>query len=99
MDEAAAAEVDADVRNPLAAGAEEHQVAGLHLVARLPEGCNDQELAARAADAGIEVRALSAYGLRAKPAGLVLGYGQLRPREIGPAVLRLSRCLRASSMT
>jgi len=72
--------------------------AGLHVVARLPEGSDpesgdDVALAARAAAAGIELRPLSAYGLGHRPAGFVLGYGHLRPREIESAVARLQRSL------
>ena len=73
--------------------------AGLHLTARLPVGSDDVALAASAAAGGIEVRPLSLYGLTVKPPGLVLGFGQLRPREIEPAVATLERSLlRAGTM-
>ncbi|HUN94202.1 MAG TPA: PLP-dependent aminotransferase family protein [Burkholderiaceae bacterium] len=52
------------------------QPSGLHLVVRLPPHVDDRALAARAAERGVLVRALSSYALGAPRAcGLVVGYG------------------------
>jgi GntR family transcriptional regulator/MocR family aminotransferase len=49
---------------------------GLHLCLRLPNTVDDKALALRIANAGLIVRALSAYCLERKDArGLVIGYG------------------------
>ena len=50
--------------------------AGMHLVALLPEGVDDQEVVRRAAERGIYPRALSTCYATARAAmGLILGYG------------------------
>jgi GntR family transcriptional regulator/MocR family aminotransferase len=64
--------------------------AGMHLVAALPPGARDRELAVRAAGRGLWTMPLSACYLGpARRAGLVLGYGGVTEREIREAVRRL----------
>jgi len=66
--------------------------AGMHLVAGLGPDCalSDHDIARRAADAGLTVRALSAfYEGSEKPEGLVLGYAGLTEDEIKRDVKRL----------
>jgi GntR family transcriptional regulator/MocR family aminotransferase len=69
--------------------------AGMHLVAMLPRGARDREIAERAAQRGLSVTPLSSCytGRRAIP-GLVLGYGAVRAAEIPEAVRRLKAILR-----
>lgn len=56
---------------------------GLHLAILLPPDCDDEELARRAADEGLSVRALSTYYLGAyKERGLVVGYAYVPPDKI-----------------
>lgn len=64
--------------------------AGLHLVVRLPEGCDDRAVSDRAAAAGLRALALSSCyaGPGGRP-GLVLGYGGVSREEIPRAVQRL----------
>ncbi|WP_329023081.1 MocR-like pyridoxine biosynthesis transcription factor PdxR [Streptomyces sp. NBC_01423] len=68
--------------------------AGLHAIARLPEGWGpEEEFAERAAGAGIAVRLLREYGT-ARPADgcvrLVLGYAHLAPADIVRGVRALA---------
>jgi GntR family transcriptional regulator / MocR family aminotransferase len=64
--------------------------AGMHLVAALPAGTRDRELAERAAAHGLWTMPLSACYLGpARQPGLVLGYGGVTEREIRDAVKRL----------
>ncbi len=68
--------------------------AGLHLVMWLPDELDDTGVAARAAQLGLGVRALSAY---TRPPvrcnGLVLGYGNLDEGAVEGAVARLKRAV------
>jgi GntR family transcriptional regulator / MocR family aminotransferase len=68
--------------------------AGLHLVAMLPRGAHDHDIAVRAARRGISVIPLSSCytGPAAQP-GLVLGYASIRKAEIPDAVRRLKTVL------
>ena len=63
---------------------------GMHLVAMLPPGTDDHDIAVRAARAGISVVPLSScyLGRGAQP-GLMLGYGSTTVRMIPDAVRRL----------
>ena len=72
--------------------------AGLHLVVRLPAGCDDVELARRARAHGLNPAALSEYGegSRVKRSGLVLGYGNLALGEVEPAVRVLAQLIRGA---
>ncbi|HEX7641269.1 MAG TPA: PLP-dependent aminotransferase family protein [Burkholderiaceae bacterium] len=69
--------------------------AGLHLVLRLPEHCDDLAIACDAAAAGIGVRPLSAYYHvpDGAPRGLLLGYGCVADEQIGPAFETLANVL------
>jgi len=61
--------------------------AGLHLVLKLPNHCDDAAIAERAMQAGIAVRPLSKYYNDSKQGekGLVLGYGGVEEAHIKPA--------------
>ena len=77
------------LRRILAGALEGHAVtisseeSGLHLVLELPDDTDDVALEKRAAEAGIQVRALSAYYL-APPVrkGLLVGYAYVTPENI-----------------
>jgi GntR family transcriptional regulator/MocR family aminotransferase len=70
--------------------------AGMHLVAMLPPGTRDHDIAVRAARRGISVIPLSCcYGGRRSQPGLVLGYGSTPEDAIPEAVRRLASVLRA----
>jgi GntR family transcriptional regulator / MocR family aminotransferase len=72
--------------------------AGMHLVAVLPAGANDYDIALRAARRGIAVLPLSSCFLgRRTQHGLVLGYGTTRASEIPDAVRKLKAILRGQS--
>ena len=65
--------------------------AGMHLVAALPVGARDRDLALRAAAQGLWTMPLSACFLGPSGrAGLVLGYGGVTEREIREGVNRLA---------
>jgi GntR family transcriptional regulator/MocR family aminotransferase len=65
--------------------------AGLHLVAGLPAGRDDAELARAALGRSVRVYPISDYRFKTRgPAGLVLGYAGLTEREISEAVARLA---------
>jgi GntR family transcriptional regulator/MocR family aminotransferase len=70
--------------------------AGMHVVLRLPAGCDDRAVAAAAARAGVHVQPLSAF--RVQPSaegGLVLGYGRLHEAAAGQAVALLAGVVRS----
>ena len=68
--------------------------AGMHLTAILPEGSDDREIAARAAEQGLWAMPLSSchLGAPARP-GLVLGYGGTDAHEIRDGARRLRHVL------
>lgn len=73
--------------------------AGLHLVLRLPDGCDDAAIAAAAQALGVLTRPLSAYYRRAGARrGLLLGYACVQEAHIAPAFAALLRCLRAAGI-
>jgi GntR family transcriptional regulator/MocR family aminotransferase len=67
--------------------------AGLHLVLRLPPGCDDVDLARRARAQDLNPAPLSDYGdgAKSKRCGLVLGYGNLDAAKVEPAVRALAQ--------
>ncbi len=67
--------------------------AGLHLVARLPDGIDDAALVTRLAEQHVLTAALSTYGIERPPAGLVLGYGRLAPGRADAAVAVIGRAI------
>ncbi|MGH9673016.1 MAG: PLP-dependent aminotransferase family protein [Bryobacteraceae bacterium] len=72
----------------------EPQEAGLALVGWLPEGVDDIAAARRAAEAGVDVAALSRSAIEPLGrGGLVLGYAVASPREIREGVRRLEAAL------
>jgi GntR family transcriptional regulator/MocR family aminotransferase len=69
--------------------------AGMHMVLRLPAGCDDAAVARSASEARVRVPPLSSFRIRpAAPGGLVLGYGRLHEASVGPAVRALARVIR-----
>lgn len=73
------------------------QSAGLHLVIRLPDGFDDERLAAAAARRGIRVSALSRYYIGAPAAaGLVVGYGYAPADKVARSGRQLAQLLRAA---
>ena len=69
--------------------------AGMHLVALLPPGVDDRQVAQKAAEAGLSVMPLSMCCLKT-PArcGLILGYGGTNATEIHDGIQKLKPCLR-----
>ncbi|MBN8748222.1 MAG: PLP-dependent aminotransferase family protein [Variovorax sp.] len=69
--------------------------AGLHLVLRLPDACDDVAIAQAAQARGVLTRPLSRYYRGAgSRRGLLLGYACVEEAHIAPAVELLLRCLR-----
>jgi GntR family transcriptional regulator/MocR family aminotransferase len=70
--------------------------AGMHLVAWLPSGMDDQAAARRAAAAGLEVLPVSRFSLNPPPrGGLLLGYAAATGQELRDGVKKLAAALRA----
>ena len=66
--------------------------AGLHLVARLPAGLSEHQVARQAAMQSVRVYPMGAYTFEARPAAaLVFGYGGLTNPEIAAGISRLGR--------
>jgi GntR family transcriptional regulator / MocR family aminotransferase len=69
--------------------------AGVHVVLRLPPGCDDAGVARAARAARVQVPPLSAFRIVARGAGgLVVGYGRLHEAAVERAVRALSRIVR-----
>jgi GntR family transcriptional regulator/MocR family aminotransferase len=68
--------------------------AGLHLVVSLPDGVDDEAVAARAQAAGVAVQPLSYHRLRPGPPGLVIGYAAVTPDRLRAGVRLLAAALR-----
>ena len=69
--------------------------AGLHVMARLPPGVDDQKMAQRAAAHNVEAPALADYALTHLPrGGLVLGYAAVAESEIREGVRRLRAAIK-----
>lgn len=83
----------ADVIDPSGAAA------GLHVLGRLPAGCDDRAIALAAQGAGLGVGALSGFFLAGRPRaadrGLVLGFATAEARTLRGHVARLARVVRA----
>jgi GntR family transcriptional regulator/MocR family aminotransferase len=68
--------------------------AGMHVVGWLPRGINDRRIAERAANAGLELQALSSFATEPLPrGGLLLGYAEFAPAALRGAVQRLATLL------
>jgi GntR family transcriptional regulator/MocR family aminotransferase len=70
-------------------------VAGLHIAAVARSSSTDQMnvVVRRAADAGVAVQELSAFGVDSPgPPGLLLGYGAIPTARIEDGLRRLSSC-------
>jgi GntR family transcriptional regulator/MocR family aminotransferase len=73
------------------------QAAGLHLVIRLPDQCDDRHVAALAARSGTTVRALSDYFIGpALARGLVVGFGYAPPEKLITHGRLLAQTLKAA---
>jgi GntR family transcriptional regulator / MocR family aminotransferase len=69
--------------------------AGVHLVLRLPSGCDDNAIVADAAKARILVEPLSRFYVHAaRGFGLVVGYGRLHPASVNDVAKALARIVR-----
>jgi GntR family transcriptional regulator / MocR family aminotransferase len=69
--------------------------AGVHLLLRLPRGCDDEAIVAEAANARIVVQPLSRFHVRTtQESGLVIGYGRLHESAVGGAMKELARIVR-----
>jgi GntR family transcriptional regulator/MocR family aminotransferase len=67
---------------------------GMHLLGRLPDGVRDVDASLRAAEAGVEAPALSAFGLvPPRRGGLVLSYAAVSEGDIREGVERLRTAL------
>jgi GntR family transcriptional regulator/MocR family aminotransferase len=73
--------------------------AGLHLLVTLPDGVDDEALAARARHDGVIVQPLSAHRQSDGPPGLVLGYAAQSPDRIREAVRQLATSYRGECAT
>ena len=70
--------------------------AGLHLLATLPAGCDEEQLVDEAARAGLRLKGLSSCWLREPTSfGLVLGYARMTASQLEHAVQELARIARA----
>lgn len=65
--------------------------AGLHVVVCPPDGADDVALASLARRCGLDAQPLSRYTVAEDRAGLVIGYGTLRPDALRSAVVELAR--------
>ena len=68
--------------------------AGMHLAVTLPKGCNDREIASRAARNGLWLWPLSPAYLGSSRQGLILGFGNTSAEQMPAAVSRLRTYLR-----
>ncbi|MEG0012445.1 MAG: PLP-dependent aminotransferase family protein, partial [Muribaculaceae bacterium] len=71
------------------------QAAGLHLILKLPEFCNDVSIASIALERGIKVRPLSQYYMHSsQQRGLLLGFACVNEKDMLMAFGVLLQCLR-----
>jgi GntR family transcriptional regulator/MocR family aminotransferase len=68
--------------------------AGLHALADLPPGSDEDALAAAAAARGVRVQPLAPMRFAPGPPGLVLGYAGLTPNRLEEAARRLGMAAR-----
>jgi GntR family transcriptional regulator/MocR family aminotransferase len=70
---------------------------GMQLIARFRGRASDRRVVEEAARAGVELAALSSYGItRSRRNGLVFGFGSVRPSAMRSATQRLARAITAS---
>ena len=67
--------------------------AGMHLIAWLPDGQDDQAASRRAHAKGIDALPLSNYSLKPIRPGLLIGFSCVECKHIGPGVHRLAEAL------
>ncbi len=73
---------------------------GMHLVAWLPPGMDDQAAARRAAAHGVDTVAISSFGMEPlQRGGLILGYAAVAEQEMREGVRRLAAALRSLPAT
>src|SRR5581483_4125123 len=73
---------------------------GLHTVAWLPDGADEEQAVAAAARLGVETRPLASYRLASRGrAGLVLGFVAVSPGDLRLGVRRLAEALRQCGPT
>ena len=70
-----------------------HTDGGMNLLGKLPADTDDERLSRRLQKAGFDVPALSLYGLRRPPPGLVLGYTAFDTNTLRRQVTRLARLM------
>ncbi|WP_089603524.1 MocR-like pyridoxine biosynthesis transcription factor PdxR [Acinetobacter piscicola] len=76
------------------------QAAGLHLILKLPEFCNDVSIASTALERGIKVRPLSQYYMHASlQRGLLLGFACVNEKDMLMAFGVLLQCLREAGIS
>jgi GntR family transcriptional regulator/MocR family aminotransferase len=71
--------------------------AGLHLVVRLPDGLDDERVAADARSEGIIVQPLSRHYAGSGAPGLVINYAGHHPARLQAAIQALARVVPRSS--
>jgi GntR family transcriptional regulator / MocR family aminotransferase len=73
--------------------------AGFHVVARLPDGADEQAVVAAALDRSVGLRGMSDYRLRpaAGPAELVIGFGNLNEGAIARGIAAIGDLLRGEN--
>ncbi|MFZ4833734.1 PLP-dependent aminotransferase family protein [Rouxiella sp. Mn2063] len=73
-----------------------NQDAGLHLVVKLPQSCDDLAIASQAVKRGVKVRALSPYYWQTQQQpqrGLILGFACVEEKAMFDALCTLRNCL------
>ncbi|MEG0481881.1 MAG: PLP-dependent aminotransferase family protein [Acinetobacter sp.] len=76
------------------------QAAGLHLILKLPEFCNDVSIASIALERGIKVRPLSQYYMHSsQQRGLLLGFACVNEKDMLMAFGVLLQCLREAGIS
>jgi len=73
-----------------------NQDAGLHLVVKLPPGCDDLAIASQAVKRGVKVRALSPYYWQTQnqtARGLILGFACVEEKAMFDALFTLRNCM------
>jgi GntR family transcriptional regulator/MocR family aminotransferase len=67
--------------------------AGMHLIARLPEGTDERAVLERARARGVALHGLSEHAIRPQPPGLLLGYGRIPEPAIEPGARALAKAV------
>ncbi|GAA5020020.1 PLP-dependent aminotransferase family protein [Acinetobacter puyangensis] len=81
---------------------EYNSAAGLHMILKLPTGCDDVAIASSALQRGVTVRALSQYYMRSHARaqrGLLLGFACVNEKDMMMAFGVLLQCLREAGIS